>query len=501
MSVLKKLAGETALYGVSSILGRLLNYLLAPLQTAIFLPGELAITVELFAYVAVLNVLYTYGMETAFFRFAAKSDQPEKYYNVALTAIILTSTLFSLLIIGFATPIANYLGYPGTEQYITWLAIILAVDAIVAIPFAKLRLDKKPKQFVFARMANIMINVGLNFFFLWFCRGVYRGEFLTGLQPVVRTMYNPALGVGYIFLANLIANLALFPLLGRLFAQFRFVLDRQTLAAMWKYGYPILIVGLAGIGNQMFDRIFLSRLLPEGFYPGRTSADALGIYGNCYKLSIFMSLAIQAFRYAAEPFFFSQSDNKNAPGVFADVTKWFIIVCAVIWLGVSVNLSWIGPLFLRKKIYWEGLSIVPVLLLANLFLGVYYNISAWFKLTDRTQYGTYLTFAGAAITVAGNVALIPVLGYMGCAIAFLASCAAMTVLCYVLGQKYYPVPYRIGSAVGYIAGAGGLIGVASLVEIDHPVLRFAFQAALCGAFLAAIVLIEKPALRPRRAVK
>jgi O-antigen/teichoic acid export membrane protein len=502
MSVLKKLAGETALYGVSSILGRLLNYLLVPLHTAVFGdPSELAITVKLFAYVAFLNVLYTYGMETAFFRFASKSNDPEKYYNVALTAIILSSTAFSLLIIGFATPIANYLGYPGTENLITWLAIILAIDAVVAIPFAKLRLDKKPKQFVFARMANIFLNVGLNFFFLWFCRGVYRGEFLTGLQPVVRTIYNPALGVGYIFLANLIANLALFPLLGRLFTRFRFVMDRQTLAAMWQYGYPILIVGLAGTVNLMFDRIFLSRLLPEGFYPGRTSEDALGIYGQCYKLSIFMSLATQAFRYAAEPFFFSQSENKNAPGVFADVTKWFIIVCAVIWLGVSVNLGWIGPLFLRKQIYWEGLSIVPVLLLANLFLGVYYNISAWFKLTDRTQYGTYLTFVGAVITVAGNVALIPVLGYMGCAVAFLASCVVMTVLCYVLGQKYYPVPYRIGSAAGYLAGAGGLIVLASLVAFDQPMLRFAFGMALCGVFVAAILLIEKPALRPRRAVK
>jgi O-antigen/teichoic acid export membrane protein len=502
MSVLKKLAGETALYGVSSILGRLLNYLLVPLHTAVFAdPSELAITVKLFAYVALLNVVYTYGMETAFFRFASRSDQPEKYYNVALTAIIITSTFFSLLIIAFATPIASYIGYPGTENLIIWLALILAIDAVVAIPFARLRLEKKPKQFVFARMANIFINVALNFFFLWFCRGVYEGEFLVSLQPAVNVLYNPALGVGYIILANLIANLAFFPLLGSLFTRFRFVLDRQTITTMWRYGYPILIVGLAGTVNLMFDRIFLSRLLPDGFYPNRTAEDALGIYGQCYKLSIFMSLAIQAFRYAAEPFFFSQSNNKNAPGVFADVTKWFIIVCAVIWLGVSVNLDWLGPLFLRKRVYWEGLAVVPVLLLGNLFLGVYYNISAWFKLTDRTQYGTYLTFAGAAITVIGNISLIPVLGYMGCAIAFAVSCVVMTGLCYLLGQKYYPVPYRLKSALGYIGGAGLLITLSYVLEIPHPVIRIGFHGLLCVIFLLAILLIEKPSFRMKRAVK
>jgi O-antigen/teichoic acid export membrane protein len=270
---------------------------------------------------------------------------------------------------------------------------------------------------------------------------------------------------------------------------------------MWRYGYPILIVGLAGTVNLMFDRIFLSRLLPDGFYPNRTAEDALGIYGQCYKLSIFMSLAIQAFRYAAEPFFFSQSDNKNAPGVFADVTKWFIIVCAVIWLGVSVNLDWLGPLFLRKRIYWEGLAVVPVLLLGNLFLGIYYNISAWFKLTDRTQYGTYLTFAGAAITVIGNISLIPVFGYMGCAIAFAVSCLVMTGLCYLLGQKYYPVPYRLKSALGYIGGAGLLITVSYVLEIPHPVIRVGFHGLLCGVFLLAILLIEKPSFRMKRAVK
>ncbi len=499
--MLKKLAGETALYGITTIFGRLLYYALVPLHTAVFLPHEMAVTVELFAYVAVLNVLYTYGMETAFFRFASKDKNPDRYYNIALTAIMLSSAFFTAVIILLATPIANALDYPGTEKFIVWFALIVAIDAVTAIPFARLRLEKKPKQFVFARMTNIVINVVLNFFFLWFCYSVDKGRFLPSLQPLIRSIYTPELGVGYIILANLIANFALFPLLWPMFARFRFTLDKTTFATMWQYGYPILIVGLAGIANQMFDRIFLRNLLPEGFYPGRTSEDALGIYGNVYKLSIFMSLAIQAFRYAAEPFFFSQSEDKNAPGVFAQVTKWFIIICAVIWVGVSVNLDWIAPLLIRKKIYLEGLPVVPILLLANLFLGVYYNISAWFKLTDKTQYGTYFTITAAGITIVLNILLIPVMGYMGAAITFLVSCLVMTVLCYAFGQKYYPVPYQVKSATGYLCFAAMLILIGNYVRIPHQILNIGFHLSLCLLFLAGIWLVEKPQVRRTKTVR
>jgi O-antigen/teichoic acid export membrane protein len=494
MSVLKKLAGETAMYGVSSILGRLLNYALVPLHTAVFVrPAEMSIIVELYAYVAFFNVLYTYGMETAFFRFASKTTD-RKYYNIALSSILLSSILLSGSFIVFSSDIAVALGYPQQGYIISWLAIILAIDAIVAIPFAQLRLEKKAATFVKARMINIGINVALNFFFLWFCRSISEGKWLAPLKPFIATIYNPDLGVGYIVLANLIANAAFFLLLYPSFARFRFTLGKEDVKSMLIYGYPILIMGLAGITNQMFDRAMLEKLLPTGFYENLTSKDALGIYGNCYKLSIFMSLAIQAFRYAAEPFFFSQADDKNSPHLFADVMKWFVIVCAIIWLGVSVNLDILGQLFLRSPLYRTGLAVVPVLLLANLFLGVYYNLSIWFKLTDRTYYGTWITMTGAAISIVGNILLIPVLGYMGCAYTFLLSCLVMTVICYILGNKYYPVPYDLKSAAIYILSAGALIYLANYVSISNQFLATGFHLLLCLLFAALVFAVEKPQL-------
>jgi O-antigen/teichoic acid export membrane protein len=492
MSVIKKLAGETALYGVSSILGRLLGYALVPLHTSVFHePKQMAIQVELYAYMAFLNVLYTYGMETAFFRFASKTKDEKTYYNTSLTAIILTSIAFSGSLILLSSSIASALGYPGKGLFVSWLAVIVAIDAIVAIPFARLRLEKKAKQFAVARIANIALNVLLNVLFLYFCKNIYEGKFLIGLQPLVNSFYSPTLGVGYIFLANLIANAAFFLILWPLFADFRFNFNAPLLKSMWVYGYPILIMGLAGMVNQMLDRVMLKSFLPEGFYPGRTSADALGIYGNCYKLSIFMSLVIQAFRYAAEPFFFSRGEDKNAPSTFANVMKWFVIACAVIWLGVSINLDILKQIFLRSPIYWEGLGVVPILLLGNLFLGVYYNLSVWFKLSDKTGFGTLTTALGAFVAIVGNILLIPVMGYMGCALTFLLSCFSMTALCYVLGNKYYPVPYDLKSAAGYLGGAGLLIFLSSQVHVDNQFMATAFHLLLCGLFLLGIFLAER----------
>jgi O-antigen/teichoic acid export membrane protein len=494
MSVLKKLAGETAMYGVSSILGRLLNYALVPLHTAVFArPSEMSIIVELYAYVAFFNVLYTYGMETAFFRFASKTTD-RKYYNIALSSLIISSTLLSGSFVLFSSEIAAALGYPEQGYIISWLAIILAIDAIVAIPFAQLRLEKKATIFVKARMINIAINVALNFFFLWFCRNIYEENWLVSLKPFISRVYDPTLGVGYIVLANLIANAAFFLLLYPSFAKFTFTIRKEDIKSMLIYGYPILIMGLAGITNQMFDRTMLEKLLPEGFYKDLTSKDALGIYGNCYKLSIFMSLAIQAFRYAAEPFFFSQSEDKNSPHLFANVMKWFIIVCTIIWLGVSVNLDILGQLFLRSPLYRTGLAVVPVLLLANLFLGVYYNLSIWFKLTDRTHYGTWITLIGAFISIVGNILLIPVIGYMGCAYTFLLSCFVMTAACYVLGNKYYPIPYDLKSAAIYILSAGIFIYLAMNISISNQIMATAFHLFLCLIFAVLVFIIEKPKL-------
>lgn len=494
MGVLKKLAGDTALYGVSSILGRVINYLLVPLHTAIFSSGKMAEQVTYFAWVALFNIIYVFGMETTFFRFASREKERfQEYFNRAVSAIMVVSVIGSGLIMVFSDRLAESFGYPGRGQLISWLAIVMIVDAVTAIPYARLRLEKRPRKFVAVRISNILLNVGLNFYFLWFCRQIYLGAFLPELKDVWPFRYDPELGIGYIVLANLIANVATVPLLWHEFRGFKLLLNWKAFRPMWQYAYPILILGLAGNFNQLFDRLVLEQWLPEGFYPGRTSEEALGIYGNVYKLSIFMSLVIQAFRYAAEPFFFSRAEDKNAPGVFADVMKWFIIASVLIWVVVSVNLDIVASLFLRKKEYWEGLPVVPVLLLANLFLGIYYNLTVWFKLSDRTQYGTLLTFIGAAVTLVGNFFLIPMLGYMGCAVTFLLSCAVMMVCCYLLGEKYYPIPYHLRSAFGYLLGGGAVI-LASLLPIENTYAALAYHTLLIGLFLLGILVAERKSL-------
>ncbi len=494
MNIFKKLAGETASYGISTILGRSLNFLLVFIHTKVFMPDDMGINNKLYSYVAVANIIYTYGMETAFFRFAA--EDKSKYYNIIQSAITISSITFSGILIVFSSPIITYLGYAGKETYLIWLALIIAIDAITAIPFARLRLEKQTKRFVKAKIINILINIFLNIVFLLVFKRIAEGEYFITLQPIAEKLYNPKIGAGYIFLANLIANASFFYFLRPEFRDFKFQFDKEEFKKLWIYAYPIMIMVLASTYNMVFDRLLLERLLPEGFYPNRTSQQALGIYGSVYKLSIFMSLATQAFRYAAEPFFLSKTDDKNSPENLAQVTKWFLITCIFIWLGVSLNLDVLKTLFLGQKIYWEGIAVVPVLLLANLFLGVYYNISVWFKLNNKTYFGTLITFIGLGITIIANIILIPRIGYMGCAIAFLISCFSMTALCYLLGQHYYPVPYKIESAFGYITSAGLLIFLVMQIKFDNLWLSIPYHLILLILYTAGVVIVERKTIIP-----
>ncbi|MBC8155681.1 MAG: polysaccharide biosynthesis C-terminal domain-containing protein, partial [Bacteroidetes bacterium] len=450
MSAFKKLASDTALYGVSTILGRMLNFILVPLQTYVFLrPSAMASNVELYSWVAILLAIYTLGLETAFFRFAARRpDDRPKIFNETLSLVIAVSLTFTALIILLTPWIAVWMNYPGQERLIIWVALIVAIDAIVAIPFARLRVENKARRFVQAKITNIVIVVGLNVFFLVVCRDIYNQEYLSVLKPVIDLIYYPEIGPGYIILANLLGNALYFVLLRDAFAGFRFRLNPADVKVMLAYAFPIMLTSLAGLVNAMTDRLFLQHWLPAGFYAGLTSQDALGIYGNCLKLSVFMALVIQSFKFAADPFFFARAEDKNSPKLLADVTRWFIIVCVLIWVAVSLNLDLVGLLVSEK--YRPGLPVVPLLLLANLFLGVYYNIAFWFKLSDKTNYGTLITIVGAGVTIGLNYLLIPIIGYMGCAVAFLASSVVMTALCYALGERYYPVPYDLKSALGYI---------------------------------------------------
>jgi O-antigen/teichoic acid export membrane protein len=494
MSIAKKLLGQTAAYGLSSIVGRALNYLLVPLYTGIFLREEYAVVTKLYAIVAFLNIVYTYGMETAFFRYANKpgADRKELYQKVQ-TLVLTSSLTFTALLLIFNSSIAASLGYPEHPEYIIWLAITIAVDAIVAIPFARLRLENKAARFAIIRLTNIFLVIGGNLFFLLFCRHVYEGKYLQELRPLVEAIYNPGLGVGYIFVVNMVANLLFIPMLWPQFKDFKFNLALAEMQPMLVYAFPILIMGLAGATNEMLSRIMLEDWLPAGFYPGTTNEQALGVFGANYKLAIMMSLMIQAFRYSAEPFFFSQAQDKNSPATFAVVMRWFVIICALAYLGISANID-IFQYFLGKE-FRTGLEIVPVLLLAYLFNGVYYNLTVWFKLTDKTYYGTYITIFGAIVTVVANYLLIPVLGYMGSAIAAFLCYFLMAVVCYVIGQKYFPVPYPLKAIFGYLLLATGLIWLAHAWELDNFWVRQVYHLALCAVFVAVVWVVEKPMLR------
>jgi O-antigen/teichoic acid export membrane protein len=502
MSTFKKLASDTALYGVSTILGRLLNYALLPIQTYAFVkPAAMASNIEFYSWIGVLLVVYTLGLETAFFRFMARSkDHPiaerNRIFSQSLSIVISISVLSTILLCSLATEITQWLNYPGQERFVYWSALLVAIDAIVAIPFARLRVENRAREFVRAKIVNIVIVVALNVFFIVLAKDIHEGKYLAALKPIADFIYKPSIGPGYIFLANLIGNGLYFLIIRNAFAGFRFQLSGTQSRALIVYAFPIMLTNLASVLNSLTDRLFLRHSLPPDFYPGLSPEAVLGIYGSCLKLSVFMTLAIQSFRFAADPFFFSQAEDKNAPTLLATVTKWFIIVCVVIWVGVSLNLDWLGQVFIRSKAYRVGLDIVPLLMLGNLFLGVYYNISFWFKLSDKTYYGTLITVVGVTVTIGLNLLLIPIIGYMGCAVAFAISSFVMTALCYLLGEKNYPVPYHVGSAVGYIVGAGLLIWACWRYPIPDLRIGIPVHMALFGLFVGIMLFIERNTLQP-----
>lgn len=476
MNPLKKLAGETVLYGLGSIVPRFLNFLLIYLHTDVFAPEEYGVITKLFAYVAVVNIVFMFGMETAYFRFATKPGAEERrIFNLAQTVVVAISVLISLLFILQAKPIASTLGIPNHVNLVIWLAIILLVDAVVAIPFARLRLEKKASQFAVGKIINVVLLVGLNIYFLKFA-------------------YNPEMGVGYVVLANLIANSFYLLFFARTLLSWRPTFDRVISNAMLSYAYPIMLMGLAGMTNEMFSRLTLEWWLPENFYPDQSSEYALGVFGACYKFAVLMSLAVQAFRYAAEPFFFSNAVNTNSPQLFAKVNHYFVIVCCVLLLCVSINLD-VLKYFLRSEKYWEGLAVVPILLVGYLFLGVYYNLSVWYKLTDKTHYGTWITVGGAIITIASNYLLIPYFGYIGSSWATLICYFAMAAACYWLGQKFYPIPYKVLKSMAYILITVVIIYMVNKIEVQSLWLAVGFHGVVIVLYLFMVYLLERSYFR------
>lgn len=482
MSQLRQLAGQTVIYGASSVLGRVLNYLLVPLYTSVFAPAEYGIVTELYGFVAFLNILYTYGFETSYFRFQSKAQAGSNYYSIAQTSLLATSLLFSGLLILSSAWIAELLQYPGKENYIIWLALILAIDAIVAVPFGRLRLQGKAFLFASLKMGNIVLNIGLNLFFIVFCPWWISSH----PNSMLIDIYSESLGVGYVFLCNLVANGFYL-----LFLAKNVFLVRYKLGANWRkmlrYALPLMLMGFAGVTNEMLSRVLLKYWLPVGFYPDWTNQQVLGIFGACYKLSVFMTLAVQAFRYAFEPFFFSKSADKNSPKLFATVMHAFIVFGVFSWMVISLYLPLLAPIFLRNEAYLTGLDIVPWLLAGGLLLGIYFNLSIWFKLTDRTKYGAWISVIGAIVTLGGNILLIPLIGYMGSAVTTVLSYLVMVVISYVLGQRHYFIPYATGKGLLYIGF--GALSIGGISYFDG-LMRYGVATGLLALFLAIVWYID-----------
>ncbi len=442
MSRFKKLAGETAIYGLTTIVGRLLNYLLVPFYTRVFLNESYGIITEIYAYVGFFNVLYTYRMETAFFRFGTDLAQREKAYATAAGTVAMTTIAFTLVFLLGAGGIANWLEYPDNPEYVRWMALVIGLDALTAIPFARLRLEGKALHFGKLKLINIGTNIGFNLFFL-----LWLPQLADDGIAWAERMYDPDFQVGYVFLSNLLASAITFAMLIPLYlrASFRFDFDTEQLRKMFYYAAPLIIVGFAGIVNETLDRVLLKQLL-LGSLSERLAE--IGTYGGCYKLAMLMTIFTMAFNYAAEPFFFRTAAQDDAKRVYAIVTKAFAVIGTFIFLGVMLYLD-VVKLFLGES-YREGLGVVPILLMANLFLGMYYNVAIWFKITDKTIIGTYISLVGAAVTILLNVLLIPFIGYMGAAWATFFCYFAMLYLTWYYGQRYYPVPYPIRRIFLYI---------------------------------------------------
>ena len=443
MSLIKKLAGETAIYGISSIVGRVLNVLLVPLYTNLFPKEEYGIVTQLYATVAFLMVIFIYRMDTALFRYGTEKKGREKVYSTAFWSVILSVLFFSVLIFSFSEEIANWYALSADEEsYIKIFGLVLAFDTLSEIPLAKLRLESKAIRFATIRLIGIGINIGLNLFFLLLCPWMLENGQALGLLDVV---YNPDWGIKYIFISNLAASAMVLLLLTPEIRQVKWQFDPQQWKTMAIYAAPLALASLAGIVNEMIDREMLVRLLP---YDIETNRGEQGIYSACYKLAMLMSLFTQAFRYAAEPFFFANAKHKDAKKIYADVAKYFTIVGGLAFLFINFYID-IIKYFIGEE-YWGGLGVVPILLMANLFLGLYYNVSIWYKLTDQTKKGGLIALGGAVVTIVLNVWWIPRIGYMGSAWATLICYATMTIICWAWGTKYYPVRYDLKRILFYI---------------------------------------------------
>lgn len=470
MSVLKSFFKDTIIYGLATVLPRLMNFILVPLHTDTLDTASYSDNTYFYVYAAFFNVLLTYGMETAFFRFFSKENEKEKVYSTTLISLIVsTITVFAVVMI-FNQSLAEFVNL--RLDYFNYLIGVLVLDTLVVAPFAYLRATGKPIKFTFIKLSNIFIYVLLNFFFLW-AIPKFNIEF---------SGYDKTDLVKYIFIANLAASAVTIILLLPYFLKAKWIFDKAIFKQMLNYALPIMIAGLAYVINENFDKWLIPDVLGK---------DINGAYAGCYKLAVFMTIFIQAFRLGAEPFFFNHAKEKNAQNTYALIMKYFVICGALMLLFIVGFIDIFKALIVRDEMYWKAIEIVPIVLLANLFLGIYFNLAIWYKLTDKTRFGMYISIIGAIITIALNIILLPKYGFIAAAWTTLIAYAIMMITSYTLGQKHYKVPYQVSRIMFYIVFAV----VLSYISFEHLRGNYFFNVALMLTFIAGIALLERKELK------
>jgi O-antigen/teichoic acid export membrane protein len=471
----KKLLGQTAIYGLSSIVGRLLNYLLVPLYTFVFSnPADYGDVSILYAWVAFLVVFLTFGMETTFFRFLHLKEDKDKIFANSFLTLIVLNALFLILIIYFNQNVADYLLFHEHNEYVVLLALIVVVDSITSLPLAKLRAEEKALKFASIQFTAIGVNVILNLIVM------------LGFFDNTR----PEEGVLFILIINLISSLIKPIFLYADFLKIKLSIDFQLVKEMLIYAFPLVFAGFAGIVNETIDRIMLERIL---FTSGKSLNEAkteVGIYSAVYKLAMLVTIFLQAYRYAAEPFFFAQSKDSDRNKIYIKTMNYFIAGVCVIFLLVSLNIN-VFKHFIQNESYWIGLGVVPILLLANVCLGIYYNQSIWYKLSGQTKFGAYISIGGAIITITLNIIFIPFYGYWACAWATLIVYAFQMITSYILGQIYHPIKYNLRKFVLYLGTSLILFGICSLINFDNQIVQFGFNNFFILLFIVLIWKLEK----------
>ncbi|MCX2576337.1 oligosaccharide flippase family protein [Pedobacter sandarakinus] len=486
MSVYKKFLGQTMVYGISTIVSRLLNFILTPIFTRTYAAAAYGVFTKMYSYASLINAILSFGMETTFFRYLNKhEDQKQQVYNNSFLVVGFISTLFLVTGLVFTNPITRWLlnndmsQFQDQRRYVQYFLWLLFSDAICIIPFAKLRADGKPFRYSLLKFVNILTYVSVCLFFIYVIPAIIKNNWPTAsfFSSFFREKW-----VGYVFIANLIASVVTFALLLPEFLKLQLKFDKALFTKMLSYSWPVLVANLSFIINENLDKILLDKYLTEA---------QLGIYGAVCKIAIFMSIFNTAFRLGAEPFFFSHAKNANAKQTYATILQYFTIALAVLFVALVANIE-ILKFFISRDAahraeYWVGLPAVPYLLLGYVCLGIYMNLSVWYRLSDQTKFGLYISLVGALITIVFNIILIPRYGYMGSAWVSLAAYATMTILSYLLGQKYYPIPYNLKKILAYLTISTILV-FSSFFLFNRNIY---VGNVLLVAFIAGIAYFEK----------